>query len=494
MKSSHSSLIFLLFWVQAFAHTTNNVIYDDSSELYSSSVTRLLKLLEMEENFMENIKTYTNKMAEKVKNLQAFIDSTDYKVKQSLEDREKYVGNPLNAFSLVRRTHQDLPKWHNYSQQLVGMEELYALEEILAKAPNEKDMENSLREMHRLEKIYDLEATDLARGRVQNKQYDINITIRDCIVLGEHKLQEGDYKRASMWFRMALKHEPEENAEIINNILGDPTDSLNMQYADSMIIFGMIKSNPSLTIQKAREISHEALNQSTPEDVKYLINELLNQTDQEIVSEMNVNRTAPTNYELGCRGRFSRRNNLVCSYNFNKTEFLRIAPLKQEVINVDPHIVIYHKVISDEEIARLKQDPVSNLIKKRILRRITDMTGYPSALTDDLKVSDLIPGSYDKPLDKFVDANQTGTLIFFLDNVEQGGATVFPKLEVSIFPQKGSCLFWYNIFDNGYPDPRVEALECPVLQGNKLVIKKQVHKLGNICRPQKGFLKYKIDK
>jgi len=250
--------------------------------------------------------------------------------------------------------------------------------------------------------------------------------------LGEHKLQEGDYKRASMWFRMAIKHEPEENAEIVNNILGDPRDRLNKQYAGSMIIYGkslvpvishlsffiqhpgIIKSNPSLTFQEAKEISHEALNTSSLEDMKYLINELLNQTDNEIIREMNVNRTAPTDYELGCRDRYSKRSNLVCSYNFNQTEFLRIAPLKQEVINVDPYIIIYHKVLSDDEIASLKQDSEINPIKESILQRISDMTGNMFPLTDDLKVSDHVLSSYDKPLHKFVDANQTGTLIFFV--------------------------------------------------------------------------------
>jgi len=42
------------------------------------------------------------------------------------------------------------------------------------------------------------------------------------------------------------------------------------------------------------------------------------------------------------------------------------------------------------------------------------MTGNMFPLTDDLKVSDHVPSSYDKPLHKFVEANQTGTLIFFV--------------------------------------------------------------------------------
>lgn len=52
------------------------------------------------------------------------------------------------------------------------LEELFALEEIIAKVPDKKDMAYSLGEMHRIEQIYDLEAIELARGRIQGKQYE----------------------------------------------------------------------------------------------------------------------------------------------------------------------------------------------------------------------------------------------------------------------------------------------------------------------------------
>nr|NP_649045.2 uncharacterized protein Dmel_CG18231 [Drosophila melanogaster]AAF49253.3 uncharacterized protein Dmel_CG18231 [Drosophila melanogaster] len=439
--------------------------YVENNSVYSS-ITRLLKLLEMEEIFITNIKAYTNKLAEKVKNLQAYIDSVDYEFQQSFEDREKYVGNPINAFSLVRRTHQDLPKWHNYSQQIVGMEELFALEEIIAKVPDKKDMAYSLGEMHRIEQIYDLEAIELARGRIQGKQYDFRPSIRDCVALGEHKFKREDYQRASMWFRVAIKHEPEGNAEIINSILGDPKVNLYTLYAKSMLIFGMIKSNPSMTIAEAKKISYEALNKASLADIKSLLNELLSQTDDEIVYEMNVNKTKPSDYEIGCRGQFLRRRNHVCTYNFTITEFLKLAPLKQEVLNWDPYIVIYHDVLNDDEIDKLKNhlndtDAVEvNPIEKRIFQRINELTRLSFEHSDQQIVSKNGPRTH-----KHKKEYLKGTLLFFLNNVELGGAMVFPKLKISVFPQKGSCLFWHNTLD-----PRSEPLECPVLQGNKRVI------------------------
>ncbi|EDV51858.2 uncharacterized protein Dere_GG13663 [Drosophila erecta] len=439
-----------------------DVLHVESINVYGST-TGLLQLLEMEEVFIANIKAYTNKLAEKVQNLQAYIDSVDYEFNQSCEDREKYVGNPINAFSLVRRTHEDLPKWHNYSQQIVGMEELFALDEIIAKAPGKKDMEHSLAEMHRLEKIYDLEAIELARGRIQDKQYDFRPSIRDCVALGEHKFKVEDYQRASMWFRMAIKHEPEENAEIINNILGDPKNELNTLYAKSMLIFGITRSNPSMTIAEAKEISYEALNKASPADVKSLLNELLSQTDEEIVYEMNVNKTGPTDFEMGCRGQFRGLRNLVCTYNFTATEFLRLSPLKQEVLNWDPYIVLYHEVLNDDEIEKLKQHSNDNSaeeinpFKKRIFQRISHMTRLRIPHSDQLIVSENVSETH-----RHKGKTPKGTLLFFLDNVKQGGATVFPNLKIAVFPQRGSCLFWHKTLDT-----RNEPLECPVLQGNK---------------------------
>lgn len=54
-----------------------------------------------------------------------------------------------------------------------------------------------------------------------------------------------------------------------------------------------------------------------------------------------------------------------------------------------------------------------------------------------------------------------------MSDVRQGGATVFPKLNVSVSPEKGTALFWYNLQSNGDVDPRTLHAACPVLAGSK---------------------------
>lgn len=64
------------------------------------------------------------------------------------------------------------------------------------------------------------------------------------------------------------------------------------------------------------------------------------------------------------------------------------------------------------------------------------------------------------------------TTMIYLNDVEEGGVTNFPRLNVSIAPQRGALLIWNNALPDGSPNPDTIHAALPVERGVKYVITK----------------------
>lgn len=58
-------------------------------------------------------------------------------------------------------------------------------------------------------------------------------------------------------------------------------------------------------------------------------------------------------------------------------------------------------------------------------------------------------------------------MLIYMGKVKAGGETVFPDLNLTISPNKGSAVFWYNLLNNGTKDYSTLHAACPVLLGTK---------------------------
>jgi hypothetical protein len=72
-----------------------------------------------------------------------------------------------------------------------------------------------------------------------------------------------------------------------------------------------------------------------------------------------------------------------------------------------------------------------------------------------------------------------------MSDVEAGGATVFPQINLSLWPQKGSAAFWFNLHPNGEGDDLTQHAACPVLTGSKWG---KIFKMKRINKIQIDFL------
>lgn len=71
-----------------------------------------------------------------------------------------------------------------------------------------------------------------------------------------------------------------------------------------------------------------------------------------------------------------------------------------------------------------------------------------------------------------VSGQRTWTCMVYLNDVEEGGGTDFPKINITFTPKKGKAVFWNHFDSNGKENPNNLHAGLPVEKGKKIIITK----------------------
>lgn len=112
----------------------------------------------------------------------------------------------------------------------------------------------------------------------------------------------------------------------------------------------------------------------------------------------------------------------------------------------------------------------------RVEKRVSAIMGIPIEHGEGLHILNYKPGEeykehldYFAPTSKAASNNRIATLVLYLNDVEEGGETVFPKLNFTVNPKKGMAVY----FEYFYNEPLLNELTlhsgAPVTKGEKWI-------------------------
>ncbi len=123
----------------------------------------------------------------------------------------------------------------------------------------------------------------------------------------------------------------------------------------------------------------------------------------------------------------------------------------------------------------------------RLDRRIAEVMHVPMENGEGIQILNYLPGGEYKPHFDYFPYEQPGshkhlanggqrvsTLVMYLNEVEQGGETSFPKLGFDVVPKKGRAVYFEYCNSRGEVDPLTLHAGLPVVKGEKWIATKWV--------------------
>ncbi|WP_404350125.1 2OG-Fe(II) oxygenase [Sutcliffiella horikoshii] len=168
----------------------------------------------------------------------------------------------------------------------------------------------------------------------------------------------------------------------------------------------------------------------------------------------------------------------------------------------EPLVVVLANVLSDEEcdaLIQLSKDKMKrskvangmevdairtssstffqegeNELVSRIEKRVSQIMNVPVEHGEGLQILNYQVGQeYKAHFDFFKSSNKPvsnpriSTLVMYLNHVEEGGETYFPKLKLSVSPQKGMAVYFEYFYDNQELNELTLHGGSPVVVGDK---------------------------
>ncbi|XP_030371355.1 prolyl 4-hydroxylase subunit alpha-2-like [Scaptodrosophila lebanonensis] len=452
---------------------------------------------------VSHLEAYIEQLEVKKANILTGIEMMNKFQNEAWTNVTDFVANPLNSFALIRHMQSDWAYWQLYMEEPVGEDHMKSIRDNLDSLPTDVDLRDAAMGITLIHDYYHLDVKDVARGLLAGVQYNATFSVSDCFWIAKNAYENGHFKGAEQWLLAALQaNKSEEDPE--------PTEAnIYEKLAEARLALGM-------RAEALKDL--EAALDWAPTNARLL------QKKQELRVDLLMNTTQSPEVmdfrheDMCCSGLCSPRvKNMFCIYYDAGSPYLLLAPVKTELYSLDPYVALYHDVISPNDASFIREthkllltpsdsydvftntssvsdyrtaksvwyDPEQDEVIQRIEHLVGELTHTDTNASEIYQIINYgIGGHFIRHVDYrqvkrvFSEPDRLATMIFYLSDVPQGGATLFGKLDLAVFPKLGSALMFHVLNSTGDFEDKTEHTGCPVIVGSKWIMNKWIQYLG----------------
>ncbi|XP_065559151.1 prolyl 4-hydroxylase subunit alpha-1-like [Artemia franciscana] len=528
MKETTSVIIWLLLVLFLRQNTCDDVF---------AATSDLENLLLLEMDIVRDLKEMRPQLNGSFSAIDRYLEEYT-KAKEYLDSSsmsyETFIGHPVNAFHLIRRmviSYREIKKAllnataKGNLSRIIEKTKLVTLDDTAL--PTTTDLSGAANSIAVLQSAYRLNVSEFVRGNIQVIGKELNhvgqpLNARDCLFIGKHAFNKGLYDRAVEWLKACLQVATEEDELTAKRKEIEPFLATAIRVHDEVLQKkGPLGKGWRTNTEPFNKKKYKAKNVKSSPKTREEIEDLI-PTNATVLSEQDELEI----FHRLCRGEQIRTDmqlkDLHCKL-FKPHPYYFLQPIKLEEISKSPIITAMKDFMTDQEISALKtaakklqrsqhtsrfggyQASDKRTSKQAwvthrnnpIIKRFTDKIGWAVKLnpypenfgseyfqvanygiggryiphTDYGNTSPLMPEK-DLP---FHSGERIATFMAYLEDVPEGGATAFTLAGVSVWPEKGSAVFWFNLKTSGEGDYRTRHGGCPVLKGSKWICNKWFH-------------------
>ncbi|XP_066917880.1 prolyl 4-hydroxylase subunit alpha-1-like isoform X1 [Clytia hemisphaerica] len=519
-----------------FIFTVKNVwcVGEETSSVYTS-IAHMEPLLDIEGRLVKIAREYLQKERRRLGEFKQFAKSVEDAMELSKDEPLKYLGNPINSYLIIKRFTSG---WRELTSRLeIDDSKVDEMKSIIEsnkyQLPTyEIDLLGATGSIIRLQDTYELTAREISDGKIKGISRSAHqMTAEDCIHIAEYAQHHRRYIRMEEWAKEAER------------IFDDPSLSHRIGNVSRLAVYEILGWTAYLSNDLPTALKYTKLVlEIEPNNDLALKNEYIyawhvENNEKSIEDEATWMQMAKImlesyggkEYVQACRKvnpkpvKIKDASKLVC-FLTKDSPLLLLKPIRTTRVHDNPEVLIFHNILSDKEMTTLKKlatpylrqakvvegditeanyriaktmflqenFPGVKKINTKLNRRFEAMTGLNTDTAEQLQINNYgLGGQYEfhhdhgeegSLLANHPDGNRLATLLVYLTDVERGGETVFTRLGISVSPNKGDAVFWYNLFRNGQGIDDTLHASCPVISGSKWVANKWFHNFGNEFR------------